>query len=66
MSATQPSTRKLSKAVPEQQPEARPRATRSQIQQRPRSMMLLGSPEAKTVGVGSWATGKGAGGVVTA
>ncbi|KAF8419344.1 hypothetical protein EV426DRAFT_292622 [Tirmania nivea] len=66
VSAAQPSTRKVSKAVPGQQPEARPRATRSQIQQRPRSMMLLGSPEANTVGVGSWATDRGAGGMVTA
>lgn len=66
VSATLPSTRKLSKAATEQQPGARPRATRTQIQQRPRSMMLLGSPEATTVGLGSWATGRGAGGVVTA
>lgn len=68
MSAAQTSTRKVSKVVPGQQPEAavRLRATRPQIQQRPRSMMLLGSPEAKAVGVESWATGRGAGGVVTA
>lgn len=62
VSASQPSTRKVSKAIPGQQPEAR--ATRPQMQQRPRSMMLLGSPEAKTVGVGSWATGRSTGGVV--